>query len=132
MGGCHTRYGISGLLYHGHTGGLWACTARAHAMNDGTSQCQNGTKAFNNHYGHKAAAFNGLDVTAVNWYGFLLICIPVTTVFNLDTFLLQNCTNKTTDSPSKEGNDNLPNTHDDPQDADHQVKDQHCFISFNP
>ena len=133
LSGCHTRYGISGLLYLGHTGGLLACTAYAHAINDGTTQCQNGTKDNNNLYGHKAAVFNGLDVTAVaNWYEFLLICIPMTTVSNLDTFLLHNCTNKTPDSPSKEGNDSLTNTHDDPQDADHQVKDQQCFISFNP
>ena len=62
----HVCMGMTACAFHSY---LWACTAGTHATNDGTSQCQNGTKSCDNHHGHKAA-FNGLDVTAVVncWY----------------------------------------------------------------
>jgi len=51
-----------------------------------------------------------------------LIWIANATISSLITIIFKSYTQYRPDSPSKEGNDDLHNRHDEPQDAHHQVE----------
>ena len=53
---------------------------------------------------------------------FLLFCSAMAAISNLITFSFNNCADESPDNPKNEGNDDLNNRHDKPQDAHHQVE----------